>query len=970
MSDDENDFDDYYDQDDGYYEEHSEVEYSDTEADVEDQYFTSKALKEDSLEEALESFQKVLELEGSDKGEWGFKALKQMMKINFKLGKFSKMMKCYKQLLTYIASAVTQKYSEKSISSILHYISTSNEVLLLQDFYEATLERLKEVKNDWFWFRINIKLGKLYFDREEFEKLKKVLNQLHEFCLTEDGEDDLQKGKQLLEIYALGIQMYTAKKKSKKLRAMYEQSLHIRCDYPNPLNIGVIRECGGKMHMREGDYDNAYTDFFEAFKHYEEAGNPRRTITLKYLLLASMYMKPGINLFDAQEVKAYKNDPEIVAMTNLVNAYQSNDIHEFEMILKDNKWNIMEDSFIRKHIRKNADYLRLIRKQVLIKIFDSSIATRVKQSYDFSIYYENHLAIYNNFEYEYLKSRKDYYNARCHKYLAANGIRDYMVWAEAKLKEEKKRAKKFLKISEKSTSMATFMDIFVQIIIASFKDSMLGVAEQMISNNETENTALMFRLINRIPGDIDPIRQYLERQIINQGLAVMQLSMSNPEQYVEKLMDLFYRFNSLVKNAFRNDTRFLMSRDEAYHVVVNDTSVFDIKLPTKNSSVGAKTQPESKCPELLANFCDLLFRRSSLSKKLTSEEMKQKAKDVVDILKYVRNRDIFMRYYKTHLARRLILRSSIDFELEENMIYWLKDVGISAQYIQTLQRMFQDIKLGMDFNDKFKDAHREKNEFMTNDVNFNVFSSCAWARRSDRLPVTLPTEIAENIPHMEEYYTKQFNGRKLQWYHMMSNGTINFVNDVGKFELEVTTYQMAILFLWNGIPTEKISFEVMRMSTELPANELKRSLFYLAMNPKLKHQLLLCSLPGRNPKEFTNDTQFWVNHKFGIVKGGKLLRRGKMSLIGKLQLSSEANKKEDEDAIIELRKFRVQEALVKIMKMHRIVTNTQLWTELIDTLKKQFVPSKEIVKEQIEWLIENKYMERDPNKRETFRYLT
>ena len=27
----------------------------------------------------------VLELEGKDKGEWGFKALKQMIKINFKL---------------------------------------------------------------------------------------------------------------------------------------------------------------------------------------------------------------------------------------------------------------------------------------------------------------------------------------------------------------------------------------------------------------------------------------------------------------------------------------------------------------------------------------------------------------------------------------------------------------------------------------------------------------------------------------------------------------------------------------------------------------------------------------------------------------------------------------------------------------------------------------------------------------------
>ena len=30
--------------------------------------------------------------------------------------------------------------------------------------------------------------------------------------------------------------------------------------------IGVIRECGGKMHLREGEFEKAHTDFFEAFK--------------------------------------------------------------------------------------------------------------------------------------------------------------------------------------------------------------------------------------------------------------------------------------------------------------------------------------------------------------------------------------------------------------------------------------------------------------------------------------------------------------------------------------------------------------------------------------------------------------------------------------------------------------------------------------------------------------------------------
>lgn len=65
--------------------EYSEDSNSEPDVDLENQYYNSKALKEDEPAAALLSFQKVLELEGGEKGEWGFKALKQMIKINFKL---------------------------------------------------------------------------------------------------------------------------------------------------------------------------------------------------------------------------------------------------------------------------------------------------------------------------------------------------------------------------------------------------------------------------------------------------------------------------------------------------------------------------------------------------------------------------------------------------------------------------------------------------------------------------------------------------------------------------------------------------------------------------------------------------------------------------------------------------------------------------------------------------------------------
>lgn len=51
------------------------------------------------------------------------------------------------------------------------------------------------------------------------------------------------------------------------------------------------------------------------------------------------------------------------------------------------------------------------------------------------------------------------------------------------------------------------------------------------------------------------------------------------------------------------------------------------------------------------------------------------------MLKYVQNKDVFMRYHKAHLTRRLILDISADSEIEENMVEWLRvrSVGRSEE---------------------------------------------------------------------------------------------------------------------------------------------------------------------------------------------------------------------------------------------------------------------------------------------------
>ncbi|KZS10619.1 Cullin-5 [Daphnia magna] len=445
------------------------------------------------------------------------------------------------------------------------------------------------------------------------------------------------------------------------------------------------------------------------------------------------------------------------------------------------------------------------------------------------------------------------------------------------------------------------------------------------------------------------------------------------EKYVERLLTLFNQFSQLVKEAFDDDPRFLTARDKAYKHVVNDTSVFRLDLPTRlpgpGISGGVKTQPESRCPELLANFCDMLLRKTPLSKKLTSDEIESKLKDVLLVLKYVQNKDVFMRFHKAHLTRRLILDTSADSEKEENMVEWLREVGMPADYVHKLARMFQDIKISEDLNQQFKEEYRKTKGSIADSINIKILNAGAWARGSDRVTVSLPLELEDYIPEVEDFYRKKHSGRKLQWHHHMSNGTIQFANSVGRFDLDVTTFQMAVLFAWNERPQEKISLENLRLATELPDAELRRTLWSLVAFPKLKRQLLICHPEVQSPRDFTENTIFAVNQDFSLVKNGKVQKRGKINLIGRLQLSTEKSKEEENEGIVQLRILRTQEAIVKILKMRKKISNAQLQTELVEILKNLFIPSKKMIKEQVEWLIEHRYMKRDEKDINTFIYL-
>jgi COP9 signalosome complex subunit 2 len=89
--------------------------------------------------------------------------------------------------LTYIKSAVTRNESEKTVNAIIDQISTSEKLDLVEKCYEITLDALKEAKNNRLWFKIYLKLGKLYEEQQDYGKLQRVIKDLYKSCESPEG---------------------------------------------------------------------------------------------------------------------------------------------------------------------------------------------------------------------------------------------------------------------------------------------------------------------------------------------------------------------------------------------------------------------------------------------------------------------------------------------------------------------------------------------------------------------------------------------------------------------------------------------------------------------------------------------------------------------------------------------------------------------------------------------------------------
>ncbi|ETO27407.1 hypothetical protein RFI_09725 [Reticulomyxa filosa] len=356
---------------------------------VENLYYTAESERKDDPKSALQKFQRcvTLEEEKSKQVDKRFLALKYVVVLQFQLGQVNEMVQNYSKLLGY-SDQVSPNDLNGAIRTILNAVQESTNSTASAKMYEITLDFFHKRGDTRFWFEYAMRLCKTYFDSGNLKQCNELLDKLHASCRTPDGEDDRSKGSQLLEIYAIRIQVMSAKNDRVALNELFQRTSKLSTDINEPKAMSVIKElsggekkngilikhkryqvhikmvlCWGKMYASMNNWDEAYNNFFEAFKMYQDIGNVNAKSCLKfcskqnlhnsqkqiherYVILASMLCDLERNPFASQEARVLENNSEIIPMRTLLDAFEKDDITLFDKTLEKDKGAVINDTFI------------------------------------------------------------------------------------------------------------------------------------------------------------------------------------------------------------------------------------------------------------------------------------------------------------------------------------------------------------------------------------------------------------------------------------------------------------------------------------------------------------------------------------------------------------------------------------------------------------------------------------------------
>ncbi|RKP39507.1 Cullin [Dimargaris cristalligena] len=561
----------------------------------------------------------------------------------------------------------------------------------------------------------------------------------------------------------------------------------------------------------------------------------------------------------------------------------------------------------------------------------------------------SHLVYHQAFETPFLDATRAYYQSEGEAFRSQHTIVEYLQQADTWINDEEQWCQLYLP----QVTLAPLRKVCNTTLIETTVEILNREFLPLLRKEATEDLRRLYHLLARLKDGMVPL--------LNRWTTPPP---STPRAYTEALLRVHSNFQTLVANTFSNDSGFVVELDKACREFINRNSI-------------CKQGDSVRSPELLARFSDSLLRKAPAKAAVstattsggagTSDDnlLEQQLSGIMTVFKYIDDKDVFQKFYSKMLAKRLINRTSVSEDAEANMISKLK-VACGHEYTHKLQRMFTDVGLSRELDTGFKDNLEAEGRNNCPDFSILVLSTASWPLQPPNTTFRVPDAVAPLYEQFQKYYDTKHNGRKLNWLFQHSRGELRArLNKPGvkaganpPYLLQVSTYQMAILLLFNDRDT--VTFEDLTHLTELEASTLINSLTNL-----VKSRLVIAhhSTPGGNALSVGGPGS-WYEINLGF-KNKKVRVNLNMPVKSEQRVEAEVTHK----TVEEDRKWLIQAAIVRIMKARKQMEHVQLVNETIVQVQSRFKPSVASIKKNIDILIEREFLERSEEQKNTLNYL-
>ncbi|KAG8184675.1 hypothetical protein JTE90_013069 [Oedothorax gibbosus] len=583
--------------------------------------------------------------------------------------------------------------------------------------------------------------------------------------------------------------------------------------------------------------------------------------------------------------------------------------------------------------RMSSAVLKLIERErngetVNTRLISIALNSYIEMGINCADPYSDHPSLYlykEAFETTFLSETELFYASESACIIRKNPVSEFMKKIEVWFQEEQRRAQLYLHES----TLDALVRILENVVITKYMETFHSEFKTLLTYSKTDDLKRMYQLLNRVQGGLDILKQQFEDYVTCQGLRAIEKynesDVNDPKSYINAILEIHQRYNSIVITAFESEAGFATSLDKACGKFIN-----------KNSVTESSGSP-SKSAELLAKYCDILLKK----KPSDAEEM-----EVVDnlnqamiIFKYIEEKDIFQSFYSKMLAKRLVQQVSVsgNDDAETIMISKLRE-ACGFEYTAKLQRMFQDVCVSRDLNENFKNARGPGADV---DFSINVISSSSWPFNQS-LTFSLPQELEQSVQQFTTFYCTRYSGRKLTWLHGMSRGELVSKCFDKPYTFQASTFQMAVLLQFNS--ADALTFNQLEESTGIRSDILLQVL--QALVSKLR---VLKSTDDSSIVTMSSSVSLFMGYK-----------NKKLKVNINVPIKSEV-KSEQETVhrhVEEDRKLLIQAAIVRIAKIRKIVKHHILLSEVLNQLSSRFKPKIPIIKKCIDILIEKEYLKR------------